>query len=66
MKKLDISQAKSPDLRGSYAALIRAGELARDVAIQTNTAIIVMEDGKLVRVTAKELLEERKRKEKAK
>lgn len=66
MKKLDISQAKSAELRGSYAALVRAGELARDFAIQTNTAIIVMEEGKLVRITAKELLEEKQRKEDAK
>lgn len=55
MTSTDISQAKNPDLRGSLAAMKRAAQMARDVAIQTNTAIILMQDGKIVRVTAEEL-----------
>jgi len=37
------------------AALVRAGEAARKIAIQTNTAIIIVKDGQLIRVTAEEL-----------
>jgi hypothetical protein len=33
----------------------RAAELARQIAIQTNTAIVVVRDGKPVRITAEEL-----------
>ncbi|RMW98771.1 hypothetical protein EBQ25_08620 [Allofranklinella schreckenbergeri] len=55
MKKQDISTAKDADLRASQAAMQRAAALARQVAIQTNTAIVVEQDGKAVRVTADEL-----------
>jgi hypothetical protein len=51
----DISQAKNPDMRGALAAMLRAAEMARQVAIQTNTGIIVAKDGKPVLVTADEL-----------
>lgn len=37
------------------AALERAADLARKTAIQTDTAIIVVKDGKRVRITADEL-----------
>jgi F420-dependent methylenetetrahydromethanopterin dehydrogenase len=33
----------------------RAAIMARELAVQTNTAIIVVRDGKIVRVTADEL-----------
>jgi mRNA degradation ribonuclease J1/J2 len=59
MKALDISKAKNPDLHASYVAMERAAKLARDVAIETNTAIIVLEDGKLVRITADQLRAEK-------
>ncbi|MFT4101731.1 MAG: hypothetical protein QM674_11965 [Burkholderiaceae bacterium] len=55
----DISQAKNPDLRTALAAMQRAAQLARQVAIQTNTAIVVMREGRLVRITAEQLREER-------
>ncbi len=55
MKQRDISEARNPDLRGSLAAMQRAAKLAREIAIQTNTAIVIMRDGKPVRVTAEEL-----------
>ncbi|PJJ95683.1 hypothetical protein CO611_10330 [Lysobacteraceae bacterium NML03-0222] len=58
MKKQDISTAKDADLRASQAAMQRAAALARQVAIQTNTAIVVEQDGKAVRVTADELRRE--------
>ena len=38
----------SPDTEGALAALIRAGQRAREVARQTGTAIVVVRDGKIV------------------
>ena len=55
MKNQDISQARDPVLRGSVAAMKRAAELARKTAIQTDTAIVMVRDGKIVRVSAQEL-----------
>lgn len=63
MSNSDISQAKNPDLRNSMAAMRRAAEAARLTAIQTNTAIVIMRDGRLVRVTADELREEMRQKQ---
>jgi hypothetical protein len=50
MKTKDISQARNPDIRGSLAALRRASELARKIAIQTGTDLVVVRDGRLVYV----------------
>jgi hypothetical protein len=51
----DISQARNPDLRASPAAMQRAAELARQTALQTGTAIVVVQEGKRVRITAEQL-----------
>lgn len=42
-------------------ALVRSAELAKDIAIKTNTGIVVSKDGKVVTITADELRAERKR-----
>lgn len=42
-------------MRGSLAALKRAAQLARQTAIQTNTSIVVVQDGKLIHISADEL-----------
>ena len=55
MNAKDISTAKDPAMRGSLAALQRAAVLARDTAIQTNTNIVIVENGKVVRISAEEL-----------
>ncbi|MBK1706092.1 hypothetical protein [Halochromatium glycolicum] len=55
MKPRDISEAKDPDLRASLAAMQRAAQSARKTAIQTDTAIVVVREGQLVRVSADEL-----------
>lgn len=47
MKTKDITKAKDPDLR--------ATALARRTAIQTDTNLIVMKDGKLIRIPAQSL-----------
>lgn len=57
-KTPDISQARNPDLRAAMGAMQRAAELARQTAIQTNTAIVVVREGKLMRITAEQLRRE--------
>ena len=51
-----LENARSSDLRGSWQALQRAAQRAREVAVQTGTAIVVSKDEKIVRRTAAELL----------
>jgi hypothetical protein len=58
MTQQDLSRAKNPDLRASLAAMRRAADMARSTAIQTNTEIVIVKDGKPVRVTAEELRQE--------
>jgi hypothetical protein len=57
MKTNDITQAKDPALRGSLNALRRSAAAARKVAIQTDTNLIVVKDGKLTRIPAQVLRE---------
>jgi len=57
LKHQDIAQASNPDLRGSLAAMKRAAELARRTAIQTDTEIVLVRDGKTVLIPAKQLRE---------
>jgi len=65
MKTKDISEAKDPDLRSSMAALLRASQLARKIAIQTDTDLIIAKDGKLVRISPEELRREAETKDDA-
>ena len=55
MKCDDISEATNPDRRAAPAALKRAALMARRIAIQTGTAIITAQDGRIVRTTGEEL-----------
>lgn len=57
MTQKDLGSARDPDLRGSLAAMRRAATLARQTAIQTDTEIIVVRDGKPVRISAAQLRE---------
>lgn len=50
-----IDTARNKDLAASLAALKRAAALARKQAIQTGTAIVVVKNKKIVRITADEL-----------
>lgn len=61
MKQDNIERAQSAELRGSFSAMQRAAQAAVDLAIQTNTSIVVMRDGRRVRVPAEELKRERAR-----
>lgn len=58
MKPQDIAEARNPDLRASLAAMLRAARMARQTAIQTNTAIVIVQDGKIRRIPAEQLREE--------
>ena len=57
MKAEELARARNPDLRGSLAAMRRAADLARKTAIQTDTGIIIVRDGKPVRISAAQLRE---------
>lgn len=55
MTQEQLSQAKDKDLPASLVAIRRAGRLARETAVRTNTAIVVLRDRTPVRITADEL-----------
>ena len=56
MNTKDIRTSTDPDLAGSYAAMERAASAAQDLAIKTNTGIVVAVDGKTVELTAADLI----------
>ena len=51
----DIRKARDPAMRGSLAALERAAEEARRIAIQTGTELIVMRDGQICSLPPEEI-----------
>lgn len=55
MTQQELSKAKNPDLRTSLAAMRRAAEMARQTAIQTDTEIVILREGKPALITAAEL-----------
>jgi hypothetical protein len=55
MNTKDIANAKDPDVRASLEALKRAALMARQTAIQTDTELVIMKNGTLQRISAKEL-----------
>ena len=59
MNPKDIRTSSDPDLAGSYAAMLRAARSAEDLAIKTNTSILVSLDGKDVELTAADLIKMR-------
>jgi Cdc6-like AAA superfamily ATPase len=48
-----LSQAQSGSLRGALKALDRAFQAAERIAAQTNTPLIVQQNGKLIHMKAK-------------
>ena len=56
MNTKDIRTSTDPDLADSYAAMERAARSAQDLAIKTNTGIVITVDGKNVELTASELM----------
>ena len=63
MNPKDIRTSTDPDLAGSYAAMERAARSAQDLAIKTNTGIVVAVDGKNVELTAADLIKLRDQEE---
>ena len=61
MNTKDIRTSSDPDLAGSYEAMERAARSAQDLAIRTNTGIVVAVDGKLVELTAANLIKMREK-----
>ena len=59
MNPKDILTSSDPDLAGSYAAIHRAARSAQDLAIKTNTSIVVSLDGRDVELTAADLIKMR-------
>ncbi len=55
MTMKNIAEAKDPDLRASVAAMQRAALIARHTAIQTNTNLVIMKNGQLLRISPEEL-----------
>jgi imidazolonepropionase-like amidohydrolase len=55
MTPRDLSEARNPVMRASFAALQRAAALARKTAIQTDTGIVLVQDGKVVHISAAQL-----------
>lgn len=55
MKGENIFLARDQLLRDSVKAMQRAAQMAREIAIQTNTAIVVNQDGKMTIISADEL-----------
>ena len=56
MNTKDIRTSTDPDLAGSFATMERAARSAQDLAIKTNTGIVVAVDGKNVELTAADLI----------
>lgn len=61
MNTKDIRTSGDPDLAGSFAAMERAARAAQDLAIKTNTGIVVAIDGKNTELSAAELIKLRER-----
>ena len=59
MNPKDIHTSSDPDLAGSIAAIQRAARSAQDLAIKTNTSIVVSIDGHDVELTAADLIKMR-------
>ena len=59
MNTKDIRTSTDPDLASSYAAMERAARAAQDLAIKTNTSIVVSLDGRDVELTAADLIKMR-------
>ena len=60
MTQQELYTAKDPDLRASLGAIKRAAALARKTALQTDTSIVILQDDKIVYVSAEQLRQEQK------
>lgn len=59
MTQMELNTAKDKDLITSLTAMKRAAAMARRQAVQTDTAIILMKDQQIVRLTADDIRKEK-------
>jgi len=55
------TNTKAIDTQAALAALHRAAEMARKTAIDTDTCLVVMENGKVVRIPAQQLRQQQEK-----
>ena len=55
----DLQKVKNFELSSALRALYKASQQARKTAIQTNTGIVIVKDGKLMRIPAERLRNEK-------
>jgi hypothetical protein len=60
MTQQELSKAKDSDLRNSLQAIRRAAVQARQLAMQTNTGIVIMQNEKILHLSAEQLRREQK------
>ena len=58
MTQDQLLKAKDRDLPASLIAIQRAARTARELAVRTNTAIVVLRNQQQIRITADELRKE--------
>lgn len=58
MKPETITQAHDPILPLAMTAMRRAAQRARETALRTNTALIVVKEGKVIRIEPYQIREE--------
>ena len=56
--EIPISRLPDVDMQAAPAALARASQRAREIAIRTGTPLIVSENGKIVEISPAELMRE--------
>jgi len=56
--EIPISRLPDADMQAVPAALARAAQRAREIAIRTGTPLIVSENGKIVEISPAELMRE--------
>lgn len=61
MTPQDLHTAKDPDIRASLQALKRAAMLAREIALETNTGIVVVRNNQIIRLSAEQLRRKRQK-----
>lgn len=61
MTPQDLQTAKDPNIRASLQALKRAAMLARKIALETDTGIVIVRNNQIIRVSAEELRHDRQK-----
>ena len=55
MNQQELGKAKDKDLAASLIAMRRAARMARELAVRTDTAVVVVHGNELVYITSAEL-----------